>query len=191
MADKSHSNDVKPPDQDTGPAQPPIARTSTIAAPSGPRGADARDAMADMAERAQLIGQEAGMKITAAMRDVIGTAAGLTGFAIEGARDLVQYMVRRGQLAQDDADRLLRDAEETHTKRHSGERGRHGGTPATADRGPAKHAPARDGTRKDSGGREPTSPRAAAVAKPGKKPATKTTADKKPSVRKAASKKRR
>ncbi len=32
------------------------------------------------------------------MKDVIGAAAGIAGFAIESARDLVQYMVRRGQM---------------------------------------------------------------------------------------------
>ena len=32
------------------------------------------------------------------MRDVISAGAGITGFAIESARDLVQYMVKRGQM---------------------------------------------------------------------------------------------
>jgi hypothetical protein len=59
-----------------------------------------RDTVAEMAERAQLISQEAGSKVSAAMKDVISAAAGLAGFAIESARDLVQYMVRRGQMTQ-------------------------------------------------------------------------------------------
>ena len=61
----------------------------------GHRGADMRDTVAEMAERAQLISQEAGSKVSSAMKDVISAAAGLAGFAIESARDLVQYMVRR------------------------------------------------------------------------------------------------
>ena len=70
-----------------------------------------------MAARAQEISQEAGSKVAAAMKDVIGAAAGLAGFAIESARDLVQYMVRRGQMTQEEADKLMREAEEAYSKR--------------------------------------------------------------------------
>jgi hypothetical protein len=70
-----------------------------------------------MALRAQEISQEAGSKIAQAMRDVIGAAAGLTGFVVESARDLVQYMVRRGQMTQEEADRLIREAEEANARR--------------------------------------------------------------------------
>jgi hypothetical protein len=70
-----------------------------------------------MAARAHEISLEAGSKMAAAMKDVINAAAGLTGFAIESARDLVQYMVRRGQMTQDEADKLIREAEEAHGKR--------------------------------------------------------------------------
>src|SRR5881398_1914952 len=77
----------------------------------GHRGADMRDTVAEMAERAQLISQEAGSKVSSAMKDVISAAAGLAGFAIESARDLVQYMVRRGQMTQEEADKLIREAE--------------------------------------------------------------------------------
>jgi polyhydroxyalkanoate synthesis regulator phasin len=73
--------------------------------------------MAEMAERAQAISQEAGTKIASAMRDVINTAAGVAGFAVESVRDLVQYMVRRGQMTQDEADRLIREAEDARGKR--------------------------------------------------------------------------
>ena len=83
----------------------------------GHRGTDMRDTVAEMAERAQLISQEAGSKIAGAMKDVIAAAAGLAGFAIESARDLVQYMVRRGQMTQEEADRIIRDAEEAHGRR--------------------------------------------------------------------------
>jgi polyhydroxyalkanoate synthesis regulator phasin len=83
----------------------------------GHRGADMRDTVAEMAERAQLISQEAGSKVSSAMKDVISAAAGLAGFAIESARDLVQYMVRRGQMTQEEADKLIREAEDAHSKR--------------------------------------------------------------------------
>jgi hypothetical protein len=75
-----------------------------------------RDTMAEMAAKAHEISLEAGSKMAAAMKDVIGAAAGLTTFAIESARDLVQYMVRRGQMTQDEADKLIREAEEAHAR---------------------------------------------------------------------------
>ena len=55
--------------------------------------------------------------MSGALRDVIGAAAGLTAFAVESARDLVQYMVRRGQMTQEEADKLIREAEEASAKR--------------------------------------------------------------------------
>jgi hypothetical protein len=70
-----------------------------------------------MAARAQEISQEAGSKVALAMKDVISAAAGLAGFAVESARDLVQYMVRRGQMTQEEADKLIREAEEAQSKR--------------------------------------------------------------------------
>ncbi|MFL5581691.1 MAG: hypothetical protein ACJ8AO_15085 [Gemmatimonadaceae bacterium] len=76
-----------------------------------------RDTMAEMAARAHEISLEAGSKMAGALRDVVNAAAGLADFALESARDLVQYMVRRGQMTQDDADKLLRDAEEAAAKR--------------------------------------------------------------------------
>lgn len=85
--------------------------------PSGHRNTDARDTVAEMALRAQEISQEAGSKVAQAMKDVIGAAAGLAGFAVESARDLVQYMVRRGQMTQEEADKLIREAEEANAKR--------------------------------------------------------------------------
>src|SRR3954469_22294660 len=90
----------------------------------GHRGADMRDTVAEMAERAQLISQEAGSKVSSAMKDVISAAAGLAGFAIESARDLVQYMVRRGQMTQEEADKLIREAEEAHAKKPASEKSR-------------------------------------------------------------------
>jgi hypothetical protein len=92
-----------------------------------------RDTVAEMAERAQLISQEAGSKIAGAMKDVSAAAAGLAGFAIESARDLVQYMVRRGQMTQEEADRIIRDAEEAHGKRSPEERARPTATKVAAE----------------------------------------------------------
>ena len=78
--------------------------------------------MAELAEKAQLISLEAGSKVAAAMKDVISAAVGIAGFAIESARDLTNYMVRRGQMTQDEADKLLREAESAHGKRPASER---------------------------------------------------------------------
>jgi len=83
----------------------------------GHRGQDVRDTVAELAQRAHEISLEAGSKMSGALRDVIGAAAGLTAFAIESARDLVQYMVRRGQMTQEEADKLIREAEEANSKR--------------------------------------------------------------------------
>jgi len=83
----------------------------------GHRGADVKDTVAEMAAKAHEISLEAGSKMAAAMKDVVGAAAGLTGFVIESARDLLQYMVRRGQMTQDEADKLMREVEASHSKR--------------------------------------------------------------------------
>src|SRR3989337_1258425 len=72
----------------------------------GHRGADVKDTVAEMAGKAHEISLEAGSKMAAAMKDVVGAAAGLTGLVVESARDLLQYMVRRGQMTQDEADKL-------------------------------------------------------------------------------------
>jgi polyhydroxyalkanoate synthesis regulator phasin len=83
-----------------------------------------RDTIAELAERAQVISQEAGTKVSSAMKDVISAAAGIAGFAIESARDLVQYMVRRGQMTPEEGERLIREAEAAHDKRSPGDKGR-------------------------------------------------------------------
>src|SRR3954462_11607380 len=83
----------------------------------GHRGADVKDTVAEMAAKAHEISLEAGSKMAAAMKDVIGAAAGLTGLVLESARDLLQYMVRRGQMTQDEADKLMREVEASHAKR--------------------------------------------------------------------------
>ena len=113
MADKPMTADTNAPLADAGAPTAPVAPRR----PPGHRSTDVRDTVAEMAARAQEISQEAGSKVAAAMKDVIGAAAGLAGFAIESARDLVQYMVRRGQMTQEEADKLMREAEEAYSKR--------------------------------------------------------------------------
>jgi hypothetical protein len=110
MADKAQTPDTAPGGEETPPPTPPKRSP-------GHRGADVRDTVAEMTARAHEISLEAGSKMAGAMKDVINAAAGLAGFAMESARDLVQYMVRRGQMTQDEADRLLRDAEEAQARR--------------------------------------------------------------------------
>lgn len=100
----------------TAPGTPPIRRHP------GHRGADVRDTVAEMAAKAHEISMEAGSKMAAAMKEVIGAAAGLSIFTLESARDLVQYMVRRGQMTQDEADKLIRDAEDAWSKKHKGKK---------------------------------------------------------------------
>ena len=112
MADKPLTADTNAPVDSGAPNAPVPPRR-----PPGHRSTDVRDTVAEMAARAQEISQEAGSKVAAAMKDVIGAAAGLAGFAIESARDLVQYMVRRGQMTQEEADKLMREAEEAYSKR--------------------------------------------------------------------------
>jgi len=112
MADKAQVTEVRPVTDGAPPAATPPKRSP------GHRGADVRDTVAEMAAKAQEISQEAGSKMAAAMKDVISAAAGLTGFAIESARDLVQYMVRRGQMTQEEADKLIREAEVADAKRN-------------------------------------------------------------------------
>ncbi len=116
-------------EEEKAPATPPAPRRGP-----GHRGADMRDTMAEMAERAQLISQEAGSKVASAMKDVISAAAGLAGFAIESARDLVQYMVRRGQMTQEEADKLIREAEESFAKKPASEKGRPTASKIAADK---------------------------------------------------------
>ena len=153
--------------------------------------ADMRDTVAELAERAQVISQEAGTKVSAAMKDVIGAAAGIAGFAIESARDLVQYMVRRGQMTPEEGERLIRDAEAAHDKRSPGDKGRASASKLAADRAaPARAEAARAAAQASSYPRpvppprppvgEPTKPAAQthAVHKVAASPPSKTAAPK-------------
>ena len=156
MVDKPQAAEIKPATEGGAPATPPPRR------PPGHRSTDVRDTVAEMAARAQEISQEAGSKIALAMKEVISAAAGLTGFSIESARDVVQYMVRRGQMTQEEADRIIREAEEAYSSRKP---------PAKAAPAPTlvAEAPARMPAAK-----KPKAP--AKVAKPKAKPAAKKTA---------------
>mgnify|MGYP003694579659 CR=1 FL=1 len=128
MVDKPQSNEPVTRTSRPTPVPPAVPRRSP-----GHRGADMRDTVAEMAERAQLISQEAGTKVAAAMKDVISAAAGIAGFAVESARDLVQYMVKRGQMTPEEADKLIRDVEAAHDKRPASEKGRPTATKIAAD----------------------------------------------------------
>lgn len=160
----------------------------------GHRGADVKDTVAEMAAKAHEISLEAGSKMAAAMKDVINAAAGLTGFVIESARDLVQYMVRRGQMTQEEADKLIREVEAAMPKKK----------PAPALHAAAKTAPAKAAVAHKpahaiahSGGHaSPASAKSASHAKatatrkaPPKKAAAKKPAPKKPVAIKPAPKK--
>lgn len=101
------------------PARPAASSGTTLPVRRHPghRGADVRDTVAEMAAKAHEISLEAGSKMAAAMKDVINAGAGLAAFSIESARDLVQFMVRRSQMTQDEADKLMASAEEAAGKR--------------------------------------------------------------------------
>ena len=112
------------PDKEKPAVATPTAPVPALATPPippkrspGHRGADVKDTVAEMAAKAHEISLEAGSKMAAAMKDVVGAAAGLTGLVVESARDLLQYMVRRGQMTQDEADKLMREVEASHAKR--------------------------------------------------------------------------
>src|SRR5512132_1171822 len=107
----------------------------------GHRGADVKDTVAEMAAKAHEISLEAGSKMAAAMKDVVNAAAGLSGFVIESARDLVQYMVRRGQMTQEEADKLIRQVEEHQPKRKPLPPPPAKAAPAVSHHAPVHHAP--------------------------------------------------
>lgn len=200
-------------DKASGPA--PVAADGAPATPPkrspGHRGADVKDTVAEMAAKAHEISLEAGSKMAAAMKDVVNAAAGLSGFVLESARDLVQYMVRRGQMTQEEADKLIRQVEEHQPKRKAAppppppakpapaphaapshaapSHAAHSHAPAShakpaPAKAPAKHAkPAAKAAHKPA-----PKPAAKKAAKPAKAPAKKA-APKKPAAKKAAKRK--
>lgn len=198
--DKTSEPAVVPPGTEGGPPVPPKRSP-------GHRGADVKDTVAEMAAKAHEISLEAGSKMSAAMKDVVNAAAGLSGFVMESARDLVQFMVRRGQMTQEEADKLIRQVEEHQPKRKpivpppapKAEPARHVATtshapshaskPAAAHHAaPAKKAPAKPA--KPAKAAKPAKPaKAAKPAKKAAKPAAKKPAAKKPAPKKPAAKK--
>lgn len=117
MSDKTPAAAVRPPaPAGAGGTTLPVRRHP------GHRGADVRDTVAEMAAKAHEISLEAGSKMAAAMKDVVNAAAGLASFSIESTRDLVQFMVRRSQMTQDEADKLIAAAEEASKHRRGGKK---------------------------------------------------------------------
>ena len=164
MADKPLTAESPAPLDPGAPAAPMAPRR-----PPGHRSTDVRDTVAEMAARAQEISQEAGSKVAAAMKDVIGAAAGLAGFAIESARDLVQYMVRRGQMTQEEADKLMREAEEAYAKRPKPPAPRVADVPKVVARAAEQHAqPAPHVTHAAAPARKAAAAPAKKAAKPAK-----------------------
>jgi hypothetical protein len=127
-----------------------------------------------MAAKAHEISLEAGSKMAAAMKDVVGAAAGLTGLVLESARDLLQYMVRRGQMTQEEADKLMREVEASHSKRK----------PFTPPPGSAAKPAPRVETTHAPVVQRPHAPPAATPVKHAAKPAAKHAPAKKPVAKK-------
>jgi polyhydroxyalkanoate synthesis regulator phasin len=101
------------------------------------------EAISELTARARTISRDAGTKVTSAFREMISAGAGIAGFAVESAKDLVQYMVRRGQMTADEADKLIREAEAAHLKRPKAERERLAATRVAAERAAAEKKAAR------------------------------------------------
>ena len=193
MADKAQPTDAAAPSPAVTDETQPAPPTTPPRRSPGHRGQDMRDTVAEMAAKAHEISLEAGSKMAGAMKDVINAAAGLAGFAVESARDLVQYMVRRGQMTQDEADKLIREAEEAYNKRHPQARGAaaaasaesNGATrtretksaaPHVATHGAVHAAPAAPAVKKAAEPARPATTKAAAPTKAAAKPATKSAA---------------
>ena len=161
----------------------PVAPGTAPAPPTPPnrspghRGADVKDTVAEMAAKAHEISLEAGSKMAAAMKDVVNAAAGLSGFVLESARDLVQYMVRRGQMTQEEADKLIREVEAFQPKRKSG----------TAPQ-PASRSAELKKAAASPGYPAPAAPAARTPAKKAPAPPPAKKAASKPAARKAAAK---
>jgi hypothetical protein len=155
----------------------------------GHRGQDIRDTMAEMAAKAHEISLEAGSKMASAMRDVVGAAAGISAFAIESARDLVNYMVRRGQMSQEEATRLLKEVEEAHAKRPKADVAKKPDKPEPAPKAepkPLKVAPEKPASVVEKPAAKAADKHARPAAKPIAKAAPKAKAPAKPAPKAAA-----
>lgn len=155
----------------------------------GHRAVDARDAIAELTERAQEISHEAGSRVSLAMKDVVSAAAGIAGFAVESARDLVQFMVRRGQMTSEEGDKLLREAEASHSKRPAAERKKPTASQIQAKERAAQRAKAAEAREAAHQLARLAATKSAAATRPApKKPAAKKSAAKKPAAKKPAGK---
>ena len=105
MADEPMMDEALETEGDAPPSAPTPRRGP------GHRGADQRDTAAEMAARAHEISLEAGSRMAGVMRSVVGAAAGLAPFAVDSCRELIQYMVRRGQMGVDEAELLVQQTE--------------------------------------------------------------------------------
>jgi hypothetical protein len=188
MADNDKPAEPTAPAAPGAPGTPPVPPRRS----PGHRGADVKDTVAEMAAKAHEISLEAGSKMAAAMKDVINAAAGLTGFVIESARDLVQYMVRRGQMTQEEADKLIREVEAAMPKRKPG------AAAHASPKSPSAHKPAHASAAKKPAVKKPAAkkpvpkkpaPKKATAKKPAGKPAARKPAPKKPAQAKGSSKK--
>jgi hypothetical protein len=140
-----------------------------------------------MAAKAHEISLEAGSKMAAAMKDVVNAAAGLSGFVLESARDLVQYMVRRGQMTQEEADKLIRQVEEHQPKRKAAPP-----PPPVKSAASAHHpAPAKPAPAKAPAAKAPAKAATKKAPAAKKAPAKKEAPAKKPAAKKAAKAKRK
>ena len=191
MADHVKPSEPLPPPATPGvPGAPGAPGTPPIPPKRSPghRGADVKDTVAEMAAKAHEISLEAGSKMAAAMKDVINAAAGLTGFVIESARDLVQYMVRRGQMTQEEADKLIREVEAAMPKRKPGAAA-HASPKSTSAHKPAHASAAKKAAVKKPAAKKPAPKKVAPKKAAAKKPAARKPAPKKPAPKKLAPKK--
>jgi len=117
-----------------------------------------------LVERAHAIAKEASSTLVSAFKDVMADPAVSGGFAVESARDLIQYLSRRGELAPLDAERLVRLAE-SGAQRIPDKR-------AT----PAKSMPAKPGPAKSAAKAVPMKATAKPASKPAAKPVSKAAA---------------
>jgi polyhydroxyalkanoate synthesis regulator phasin len=139
-----------------------------------------------MAAKAHEISLEAGSKMAAAMKDVIGAAAGLTGLVLESARDLLQYMVRRGQMTQEEADKLMREVEASHAKRKPSAPSAHMAARPVTSRLETPHAGSTHHVTSAKHAAKPAAKHAAPARKPAAKKTTMKPAAKKHAVKSAS-----
>lgn len=140
---------------------PSPAAAPTMTNPPRP----SRETAAALAARAQAITAEANDLLAGAMREAIDAAGGLSDVAVETARDVAQYLVRRGRMARDEAERLLAAAEDAAARRVAARRVAAGRVPPRpADAGPSTGSPRNTAARKAGAKRAATKPAAPGTA---------------------------